>query len=146
MAGSCPIHHRGGHETTMTTKRYQGSCHCKAVTFEAEVDLTTGTGRCNCSYCTKVRNWSIGVKLADFTLRTGADDLGDYQFRDMFCKRCGVRVFTRGVVKEIGGEFVSVAVSTLDDVNPRELIEAPLHYMDGLQDNWFSTPVETRHL
>ncbi|MDB4929535.1 MAG: aldehyde-activating protein [Myxococcaceae bacterium] len=136
----------------MGTKRYHGSCHCKAVTFEVELDLTTGTGRCNCTFCAKVRNWSIGVEPAAFTLLTGADELRHYQFRDgslnhhQFCQHCGVRVLTRGYVKEIGGDYVSVVVSTLDDAAPRELIEAPVRYMDGLHDNWFSTPVETRHL
>lgn len=136
----------------MPTKRYKGSCHCGKVKYEVDLDLSAGTGRCNCTFCAKVRNWSIGVKPGAFTLLADEGDLGDYQFSAQspnhhhFCRHCGVRTHSRGHVKEIGGDYVSVTLSTLDDVEPRELIEAPLRYMDGLHDNWFSTPVETRHL
>lgn len=132
-------------------KRYKGSCHCGKVAFEAEIDLAAGTGKCNCSICTKRREWSVLVKPEAFTLLRGADALSDYQFGTMsghhrFCATCGCAPFGEGYVEEIGGAFVSIALASLDDVDPAELAEAPVRYMDGRRDNWFEAPAETRHL
>jgi hypothetical protein len=132
-------------------KTYHGSCHCGAVRFEADIDLTTGTGKCNCSLCTKTRNWGVIVKPDDFRLLSGADALSDYQFgtrssHHPFCRTCGVRAFSQGNIPEIGGAFYSVQVGCLDDVDPLELINAPIHHADGRNNNWWQSPAETRHL
>jgi hypothetical protein len=133
------------------TKTYRGSCHCRAVTFEADIDLSQGTGKCNCSMCWKMRNWSVLVKPEAFRLLSGEGDVVDYRFGSrqgshLFCRHCGIRSFGRGDVPEIGGKFVSIQVSCLDDLDPADLVAAPIRICNGRDDDWMSQPAETRHL
>lgn len=132
-------------------KTYHGSCHCGAVRFEADIDLAAGTGKCNCSICTKRRAWNALIKPEAFRLLAGADALSDYSFaakqgHHRFCATCGCAPFGDGHVEAIGGAFVSVSLGALDDASDAELAVAPVRYANGRDNAWWEEPAETRHL
>ncbi|MBE0599105.1 MAG: GFA family protein [Desulfuromonadales bacterium] len=132
-------------------KRHAGSCHCGAVRFEVDLNLQRGTFKCNCSICTKVRNWLATVKKEEFRLLEGEEALTDYQFgarrlHHLFCRHCGVHPFGWGEAPDLGGTFYAVNVNCLDDVEDADLAAAPVTYLDGRNDSWKSPPKETRHL
>jgi len=137
----------------MATKTYRGSCYCKRVTFEVDVDLqATGTGKCNCTSCWKSRWWAVQVRPEAFRPLTGVDELHERRpevksGRGGFCKHCGVAPYRWVDPAEWNdGAYVSINVAALDDLDPAELAAAPVQYMDGHADSWWSAPAETRHL
>jgi hypothetical protein len=138
----------------MATKTYHGSCHCGRVRFQADIDLSAGTAKCNCTYCTKVRNWNVILKPDALHDVQGEEHLTAYwdarrsetYGKHMFCKHCGVRTFDRGHLEEIGGDYVSVALASLDDASIDELVSGPIRYADGRNDNWMNPPADTRAL
>jgi len=132
-------------------KTYTGSCHCGAVRYEADIDLTQGTGKCNCTFCTKARSWKAFVKPSSFRLLSGSDESKGYHKHPQapvkyFCEVCGVRTHELGSADYMGGDFVGVFIATLDNAEPEELITTPVRYSDGRNNNWQNPPTETRHL
>jgi hypothetical protein len=136
----------------MATQTFHGSCHCKRLQYEADIDLDQGTDKCNCSYCWKVRNWSARIKPEQFRWISGEAESGGYGFQPgsknahVFCKNCGVRIGTSGYIEKIGGAFWSVALSTLDDLPVEMLVQAKVHMINGRDNDWFHEPREQRHL
>lgn len=122
--------------------KHKGSCHCGAVRYE--VDLADGAtgGRCNCTVCTKISQLGSVVKPEAFALIAGAESLGEYVWGGKistryFCKQCGVHCFGKGHLAELGGDYVSVNLNTLDDLDPRDV---KVVYWDGRHNNWHAGP------
>lgn len=133
----------------MPVKTYTGSCHCGAIRFEADIDLTEGSNRCNCSYCAKVRAWFVFAKGPErFRLLHGAG-VSEYRWTPpgepephltfTFCRTCGVRTFAQGRLEHLGGVFHAVAVPTLE-LSPKQVAAIPINYMNGREGRYDQAP------
>lgn len=136
----------------MAKRTYRGSCHCGRVKFEADIDLAAGTSKCNCTSCWKRRWWSVRCAPEGFRSLSGEAELVWYRQgtaggRGGFCKHCGVKPYAFVEKADWNpAEYVSINVATLDDLDPSELVNAPVQYFDGRADNWWNVPAEVRHL
>ncbi len=136
----------------MSKQTYRGSCHCGRVEFEAAIDFSQGTTKCNCTNCWKKRWWSVRCDTEDFRSISGESELiQDSALATSgpggFCKHCGVRPFSWVDAAEWNsGPSVAVNVAALDDLDPAVLLAAPIQYCDGRADDWWNPPAETRHL
>jgi hypothetical protein len=133
-------------------KTYTGSCHCGAVRIEADLDVSAGTYKCNCTICAKARLWAAEVAPDSFRLIAGEGDLTDYRGKNpvahhFFCRRCGVRPFQRVDMPNMSGHvYYNINLACLDGIDIDELMAAPVAYFDGLNDAWDARPAEVRHL
>jgi hypothetical protein len=130
-------------------KTYQGSCHCGAVRFEADLDLAQSSYRCNCSICRRTRFWPAVAQEGQFRLLSGSDMLTEYRFntkknQHFFCKACGVRAFGVGNDTPIG-KMYGVNIGCLEGVSEEELSKIPITYIDGMSDRQ-ETPDYFAHL
>ncbi|HEY8073894.1 MAG TPA: GFA family protein [Labilithrix sp.] len=121
--------------------KHTGSCHCGAVRYEVDIEGAR-MSRCNCTICTKTAITGGIVKPSAFTLLRGEGDLGTYEWgmkvaKRHFCKHCGIHLFGRGHLEVLGGDFVSVNVNTLDDLDPWKV---DVVFWDGRHDNWQAGP------
>ena len=134
----------------MSKRTYQGRCHCGAVRFEADIDWSAGTLKCNCTICTKTRVWGV-VVAGVFRLTEGHETLQVYRFGSQqmahcFCRHCGVHPFAQGSSAAFGGAFTVVHVNCLDGLHWPDALAAPLHIADGRNDDFSRMPDEIQHL
>ena len=90
----------------MAVKAHKASCHCGAVSIEADLDLAAGTARCNCSICRKSRWWGISVKPEAVRAIRGEDNTFTYGFNTHsivlhICKTCGLRPYGKGNIPQM---------------------------------------------
>ena len=125
-------------------RTYRGSCHCGAVTFEADLDLEESSYRCNCSICRRTRFWPAVARPEGFRLLSGESELTEYRFNTQrnvhyFCRLCGVRPFGVGNDTPIG-KMYGVNLGCLDDVDDETLSRIPITCVDGRNDRWGDEP------
>lgn len=132
----------------MTT--YQGSCGCKRVRFEVDLDLSKGTIRCNCTICFKRRWWGAPAKPDKFRAISGESELTKFRPASGpggFCKHCGVAVYSYIDKAEWNdGEYVSINLCALDGLDAATLAAIPITYLDGLHDTWQPITEHTSYL
>lgn len=131
-------------------KTYRGSCHCGAVRFEADLDLTQSSYRCNCSICRRNRFWAAVATPDRFRLLAGQDALTEYLFntrknQHFFCRTCGVRAFGVGNETPVGRMY-GVNIGCLEGVSEEELSRIPVTCTDGMHDRWDRQPGFFSHL
>lgn len=110
-------------------KKFQGKCHCGAVTFEVEAELDPVL-ECNCSHCSIKSLLLVFVPAAQFHLLSGESDLSEYRFnkkviQHLFCRHCGVQAFSRGQDPATGAATVAINIRTLADVDVADLSLTP---------------------
>ncbi|MGE0564906.1 MAG: GFA family protein [Pseudolabrys sp.] len=131
-------------------KTYQGRCHCGTVTFEADLDLTQPTFRCNCSICRRTRFWVAVAKPEGFRVLTGEAEQTKYVFNTkknfhFFCRHCGVRSYGVGNETPIG-KMYGVNIGCLTGISEEELSKIPIVYVDGMHDSFGAPPEFTSHI
>jgi len=96
-------------------RSYKGSCHCGAVQFEIDSELTSAR-ECNCSICSKKGSLHHRVPAQRFRLLAGEEALSLYQFgtrtaKHWFCRHCGIHPFSN---PRIAPDEYSINIRCLD--------------------------------
>jgi hypothetical protein len=112
--------------------RYQGSCHCGRVAFEAEGELKEAMA-CNCSMCSRKGSLLWFIPRSQFTLQKGEADLATYTFnrhviKHRFCTTCGIHSFGEGVDPK-GNAMAAINIRSLQGI---DLDAVPVKHFDGL--------------
>ena len=112
-----------------------GSCHCGAVTFDVDMELT-GLVTCNCSMCGRSGAIMAFVPRAKFQQTAGEGRMTDYQFgkksiHHSFCSTCGVRPFGWGQGPD-GSDYVMINVRCLDNVDVHKVTIAQQYEVPAL--------------
>ena len=107
-----------------------GGCHCGAVRFEADVDISSGI-ECNCSYCSKSGNILAFTSADQFKQTDREASLTDYRFNKhviahLFCATCGISAFGRG--KGPGGqEMAAINLRCVDGIDLEAVERKPFN-------------------
>jgi hypothetical protein len=100
---------------------HQGSCHCGAVAFDLEGEVTEAID-CNCSMCRRRGGLLAFFPREALTLTTPESDFATYRFNKEhlahhFCPTCGIAPFSEGADPRTGAKMVAVNVRCLPNVD-----------------------------
>lgn len=108
----------------------QGSCHCGAVRFAVDAQITELT-TCDCSLCVKKNAVMAKVHEDALTITAGEELLALYQWntrraKHYFCSRCGIYTFHR---KRAAPDHFGINVFCLDGFDARAI---PIRATEGI--------------
>ncbi len=111
--------------------KYQGSCHCGRVKFEAEGDLNSAMA-CNCSMCQRKGTLMWFVPRSAMQLLTPEGNMSTYLFnkhviKHRFCTHCGIHAYGDGTAPS--GE--AIAAINIRCVEGIDLQAIPVTQFDG---------------
>lgn len=137
---------------TSTIKTLTGGCHCGAIRYTAELDLSNLTAqKCNCTICQKTNRLGISVDPEKFKVTTPSslDQVPEYQFGPKrqhfhFCTTCGVHCFAYGSYEYEGKTHKNFSINavSLDPDQGVDLREIKVGYWDGKAENWAAGQAE----
>lgn len=111
--------------------KYQGSCHCGKIAFEAEGELN-GAMACNCSMCSRKGSLLWFVPREKLRLLTSEAGIGTYTFnkhviKHQFCRTCGIHPYGEGTDPN-GNRIAAINIRCLDGI---DLEKIPVQHFDG---------------
>jgi hypothetical protein len=99
---------------------HNGSCHCGAIAFEVEGDLSTAV-ECNCSHCQRKGYLLVFVPRSQLTLKTPEAAMSTHRFNrhvidHHFCPNCGCAPFGFGVDQE-GHATAAINLRCIEEID-----------------------------
>lgn len=111
--------------------KYQGSCHCGNVKFEAEGEITSAMS-CNCSMCQRKGVLMWFIPRPDMHLLTPDDAASTYLFnkhliKHRFCPTCGIAPYSEGTAPN-GDPMAAINIRCIEGI---DLESIPVTHYDG---------------
>jgi hypothetical protein len=111
--------------------KYQGSCHCGKVKFEAQGEIKSGLA-CNCSMCQRKGSLLWFIPKTAFRLLTPDADAASYLFNKhkivhRFCTTCGIHTHAEAT-SPTGEPTAAVNLRALEGI---DLEAIPVTHFDG---------------
>lgn len=109
--------------------KYQGSCHCGNVKFEAEGEIQQVLA-CNCSICTRKGSLLWFIPRESFKLLSGEPKTYTFNkhfIKHRFCANCGIHPYAEAADRS-GKPMAAINVRCLEGV---DLAALPVKHFDG---------------